>query len=57
VFLERNNHSKIMLKKVSKNGVIREAFQNYLIEANIINEAMIRQTEYLTDALLLKIFD
>jgi hypothetical protein len=57
VFLDRNYHSKIMLKKVSKNGVIRDAFQNYLVDAGLINAKMIHETEYLGDALLLKIFD
>ncbi|MFS8159742.1 MAG: hypothetical protein ACMG6E_05930 [Candidatus Roizmanbacteria bacterium] len=57
VFLDRNYHSKIMLKKVSKNGVIRDAFQDYLISTGLINAEMVKETEYLGDALLLKIFD
>jgi hypothetical protein len=56
-FLDKENHIKVLIKKISANLVIQEAFQEYMIDKNIITREMLSQTEYLSDFLLLNILD
>ena len=36
-FLDKAKHQKILMKKLSKNGVIRDAFKECLLDAHILN--------------------
>jgi hypothetical protein len=56
-FLDKESHVKVLVKKISANLVIQEAFQEYMIDKNIITKDMLSQTEYLSDFLLLNILD
>lgn len=49
---------KQLLKKIAKNGVVRDAFRSFLVENKMIEQQVIEnEMQYITDLMLLNVLD
>jgi hypothetical protein len=51
------SHLKTLIKKISSNLIVKEAFQDFLVAENVIDKEALKQHEFITDYLLLNILD
>jgi hypothetical protein len=56
-YLDKQNHLKSLLRKITQNMVIQEAFQEYVVEVGIFNKTQFKEAEYLSDQFLLNLLD
>ncbi len=56
-YLTMERHLKMLLKKVSQNFIVQEAFRSLVSLEYIISDELLEKHQYVSDGLLLKMLD